>query len=287
MALSSVDSRWFWPAMLVLVAAVGCGGGNEGPKDGGHDGDVDATLDVSGDIANDVGADVGMDLGGDVAGDTATDVIDATDATDGSPIMDAATEEGPPPVVMLTVDALQNSIVLDRCTGLMPASLVDVPAGAHTMALTASTLSKGSVSGPNDELIPSFDDFVLVNVPVAAGESASRRFFTLNGVGATANFTLSALGTLKLMFIDSDATANTGQGTVALDTTGPTAVVDAALNVLPYSSGCFATAVSLSVSDRPHRATLTESTLSAGRRTTSCFCGCPVNARWIRSATSS
>jgi hypothetical protein len=258
----SVGSRFSWPVILLLVAVVGCGGGTEGQKDGGPDGDVDASPDVSGDAGSDLGSDVALDVAADIGSDMGVDT--ATDASDGSAIMDAPTEEAPPQVVMLTVDALQNSIVLDRCTALMPATLVDVAAGAHTIALTASTLSKGTVSGPNDESIPSFDDFVIVNVPVAAGDPASRRFFTLNGIGATASFTLSAVGTLNVMFIDSDATGNGGQGTVRLDTTGATAVVDGVANVLPYSTGCFATAVSLNVSGRAHRATLTESTLSAG-----------------------
>ena len=49
---------------------------------------------------------------------------------------------------MLTVEAAQHAIVLDGCTGaaLTPATLMDVTAGPHTIALTASTLSKGSVS---------------------------------------------------------------------------------------------------------------------------------------------
>jgi hypothetical protein len=129
--------------------------------------------------------------------------------------------------------------------------------------LTASTLSKGKVSAGNDEL-PSFDDFVIVNVPIAAGDPASRRFFMLNGVGTMANFTLSAVGTVKLLFIDSDAAANTGQGTVTLDTTGATAIVDATTNVLPWNTGCFATPVSMTVTNVPHRLTLVDSTLSSG-----------------------
>lgn len=298
--MTQLAGSWFsWPAVLVLAAAVGCGGGNAAPKDAGADGGMDArpdavvgdvaseagndaaseagtevAMDVGGDVVVDAGTEVAMDGGNDVASDAATDAvvdtgtdvaIDATgDATDGPSIIDAPTEEGPPPIVMLTVDALQNSIVLDRCTGLTPATFVDVAAGAHTIALTASTLSKGSVSAPDDTPLPSFDDFVIINVPVPAGAPASRRFFTLNGVGATANFTLSAVSTLRMMFIDSDTAANSGQGTVTLDTTGPSATVEGATNVIAYNTGCGATPASISVSDRPHRATLTESTLSAG-----------------------
>ena len=90
--------------------------------------------------------------------------------------MDAPTEEVPEPPVMLTVDALQHTIVLDRCTGFTPATLVDVAAGTHTIALTASTLSKGSVS-VNDVNVDSFDDYVIVNVPLPAADQSSRRFF--------------------------------------------------------------------------------------------------------------
>ena len=67
-----------------------------------------------------------------------------------------------------------------------------------------------------------------MNLPLAAGEPASRRFFMLNGIGNMKSVTLStAPGTVKLMFIDSDATYNAGQATVKLDATGPTATVDA------------------------------------------------------------
>ena len=66
------------------------------------------------------------------------------------------------------------------------------------------------------------------------------------------------------MFIDSDATYNEGQATVTLDTTGPSATVNGMANVLPWNMGCSSTPALLAVSDRPHRVTLTESTLSAG-----------------------
>jgi hypothetical protein len=179
--------------------------------------------------------------------------------------MDGPSEEGPPPPPpMLTVDALLHSIVLDRCTGFTPAT-IDVPAGQHTIALTASTLSKGSVSDPNDNPIDSYDDYVIVNLPLSASEPASRRFFMLNGIGNMKSFMQSTVpGTVKLMFIDSDATFNAGQATVKLDTTGPTATVDATANIIAWNMACSATPASLTVSDRPHRATLTESTLSAG-----------------------
>jgi hypothetical protein len=277
--------------VLFGAAAAGCGGGannkdatndaSDGSVDLGADGNQpeigtdtgtdggldsadagpDATTDAPKDVVGDVPTDVPTDMAGDVPTDVQPDM--APDATDG-PIIDAPTEEVPAPPVMLTVDALQNTIVLDRCTGFTPATLVDVAAGAHTIALTASTLSKGSVSAADDTPLMSYDDYVIVNVPLPAADQSSRRFFMLNGVNAMANFTLPALGTLRLMFIDGDAQFNAGQGTVRIDGTGATATVDATANVLPWNAGCLAIAANVTVSDRPHRATLTASTLSTG-----------------------
>jgi hypothetical protein len=281
---------WLFILVLFGAAAAGCGGGSNtkdattdasdvgvdlggdvnrpdlGTDTGGSDsGDAgtDTPTDVPKDVAGDVAIDVPTDVPTDVAGDVANDIVAdrAPDGTDGP--MDAPSEEVPAPPVTLTVDALQHTIVLDRCTGFTPATLVDVAAGAHTIALTASTLSKGSVSAGNDQLT-SYDDYVIVNVPLPAADQSSRRFFMLNGINGLANFTLPALGTLRVMFIDGDAQFNAGQGTVRLDGTGASATVDATANVLPWNAGCLAIAQSINVSDRPHRATLTESTLSTG-----------------------
>ena len=236
---------WRQAAVLVLVAA-GCGGGNVA-ADGGALGNA-----MTGEAGNGGGDDAtgGGASGGGVAGGGATG--------------GGATDSGPSPPVMLTVDAVNNSIVLDRCTGLTPATLVDVAAGAHTLALTASTLSKGSVSDTNDNPLPSFDDYVLVHLPLAAGDDASRRFFMLNGIGAAEDLTLSAVGAVKLMFIDSDVTYNSGQGTVTLDATGPSVTVDGLANALAWKTGCASAPAMVTVSERPHRATLADSTLSAG-----------------------
>jgi len=283
---SSAGSRWACFLLLVLfgAAAAGCGGDGGGTGTAGSGGTGGSGTGTAGSGNTGTGGSGGTGTGGsggtgtggsggtstdggtdsgDAAMDTANDVAtDATpDATDGP--MDAPTEEVPAPPVMLTVDALQHTIVLDRCTGFTPATLVDVAAGTHTIALTASTLSKGSVS-VNDTNVDSFDDYVIVNVPLPAADQSSRRFFMLNGVNAMKDFMLPALGTLRVMFIDGDAQFNSGQGTVRLDGTGATATVDATANVLPWNAGCLAINASVSVSDRPHRATLTESTLSTG-----------------------
>jgi hypothetical protein len=176
---------------MVFLAAGGCGGGGGGVKDAGPDVSADVAGDAPGQevgmeapAADHVSTDGGSDAdaaqpdAADAGPDAADGGLDATDGNDGPsddrpadaapdapPVMDAASEEGPPPPpVMLTVDALLNTIVLDRCTNLTPATLVDVAAGQHTIALTASNLSKGSVSDPNDDPVPSFDDYVIVHL---------------------------------------------------------------------------------------------------------------------------
>ena len=151
---------------------------------------------TGGDVVSDAGADSGdagndaIDAPNDGGGDATTDAPadTASDATDAPSVADAPSEEGPPPPPpMLTVEAAQHAIVLDGCTGttLTPATLMDVTAGQHTIALTASTLSKGSVSDAKARARSRpFDDYVIVQLPLAAGDAASRRFFMLNGVGA-------------------------------------------------------------------------------------------------------
>jgi hypothetical protein len=66
------------------------------------------------------------------------------------------------------------------------------------------------------------------------------------------------------MFIDSDAGANAGEGTVTLTPGGYSTTVRAATNVLRWQEGCVSTPAELVVTDRRHRATLVDSTLSAG-----------------------
>jgi hypothetical protein len=270
----------------VFIAAVGCGGSSPARDAGAdatdsaaetavdvpssQDGAVDAPADVPGtdvapdaatdtaadaaDAANDGGQDAANDGGNDATGDVSADA-----ATDGS-----VTDTGPEaPAVMLTVDAVQNALLLDRC-GTTPATLADVAAGAHTLTLTASTLSKGAVSDDNGNPIPAVDPYVIVNLPLPAGDPGShRRFFMLNGVGTAANVSLPAVGTIRMMFIDSDMGSNSGQGTVALDTAGPTGMVDGAANLIPWDS-CSTTPATVTISNRLHRVTLVESTLSSG-----------------------
>jgi hypothetical protein len=231
---------WRGVAVLVLLAAAGCGGGNARAEDGGAQGNA-----MIGD-------------GGGGGPDDAGGTLSNTDAA-----THGASDSGPPLPVMLTVDAAHNAIVLDRCTGLTPAAFVDVAVGAHTIALTASTLSKGSVSDAKDNPLPSFDDYVIVHLPLAAGDDASRRLFMLNGIGDMTSFTLSAPGTVQLMFIDSDVTYNGGIGTVMLDATAPGTTVDGLANALAWKTGCASTPATLTISERPHRATLVDSTLSA------------------------
>jgi len=237
---------WQQLAVFMLAAAAGCGGGSEGGADNGA-------------LGNDM-----IDARGNGGGGGASTGGGGASGGGGNAPGDGANDGGPPRPATLTVDAVNNSIVLDRCAGLAPAMAVDVPAGDHTIALTASTLSKGSVPDGNEGQLPSFDDYVIVHLPIAPGEAASRRFFMLNGVGATATFELSAPGAVQLMFIDSDAAYNDGRATVTLDAAGPSTIVDGLANVLAWKDGCASTPAAVTVSGRPHRATLVDSTLSAG-----------------------
>jgi hypothetical protein len=222
-----------------------------------NDGGVDAPGDTAGDVP--ITDDGGMDTPADMA--PGTDGGDAPIDT-GTDVGDASTEEGPPPVLTLTVDATLNKLVLDACS-VTPATFANVAAGTHTLQLTASTLSKGGVSGMSGS---SIDNYVVVNVPFPPGDPMqSRRFFMLNGIGAMANITLPATSTIGVMFLDGDDDFNEGQGMVALDPpNGPTATVDAIANVLRYNEGCSATPATIVIPDGLHRATLTASTLSAG-----------------------
>jgi hypothetical protein len=212
--------------LVVLVAAPGCDDGNASAEDGG--------------TQNTMVSDAGGGGGDGASGDA-----------------------GAPPAT-LTLDAVNNSIVLERCAGLMPATVIGLTPGTHSIGLTASNLSKGSVSGPNDSQLPSFDDYVIVHVPLAIGAATDRRFFMLNGVGTMTDFTMSTGGEVHFMFVDSDAAFNSGSSTVTIDGTGPNATVDGIANVLAWSTGCSSTPATLTVSNHRHRATLADSTMSAG-----------------------
>ena len=120
---SSAGSFLVRSAVLILLAAAGCGGGNT-TRDAGGDA-TDAFIEVGGDGGVEAGdapvapdADVDSRDAAD-APDAAGDATDAgpgdapLDAMDGPVVTDGPSEEGPPPPPpMLTVDALLHSIVV-------------------------------------------------------------------------------------------------------------------------------------------------------------------------------
>jgi hypothetical protein len=163
----------------------------------------------------------------------------------------------------LTVNAAQNFVTLDGC-GFQPASFPNVAAGTYTIALTASTLTKGGVSGPNPPP-PSVDNYVIVYVPLPAGDPhEDHRFFMLNGIGASASITLPAAATIQVMFIDSDEDQNSGTGTVTLTPGGMTTSVSAVTNDLAYDTNCHSMPTMQALSDGNYRATLMDSSFSSG-----------------------
>jgi hypothetical protein len=195
----------------------------------------------------------------DVDGATDSAMNDDATAADGLPDASPTSDSGP---AILSVIAGQNQLSLDTCN-VTPAVLADIPAGTYTIQLAASTLSKGSVSGTPE--LPAVDSYVLVNLPLGANDlQHDRRFFMLNGVGATANVTLTTTGTIGLMFLDSDSGSNNGAATVTLTPGGYSTTVDAVTNVLRWQEGCQSTPATLVVTSGAHRATLATSTLSAG-----------------------
>jgi hypothetical protein len=163
----------------------------------------------------------------------------------------------------VTVDGATNSIVLGSC-GVTPATIDGVAAGSYSLTLTASTLSKGGVSGPTPPP-PSHDDYVIIHLPLAPGDpNENHRFFMLNGVGTSASVSLSGGGTIEAMFVDSDTSSNGGMGTVTLTPGGMTATVSGAANVIAYDAGCRSMPAVQTLSDGRYRATLADSTLSSG-----------------------
>ena len=166
---------------------------------------------------------------------------------------------GPAPPVMFTVLGSQTRLSLDACN-LTAATIPNVPAGSHTITLTASTLSKGILQN-----MPAKDNYVIVELPLPAGDpDEQHRFLSLNGVGDHVDFTLPAPGTVRVMFVDSDVDYNTGTGTVTVTPDDLTATVDAMTNVLRWDTGCGSNGAQQIVSYRAHRLTLTASTLSSG-----------------------
>jgi hypothetical protein len=178
---------------------------------------------------------------------------DGTGNTDGGPVSNGT----------VTVNAAANAVTLSGC-GFTPAALANVPAGTYTIALTASTLTKGGVSGQRPAPA-SVDNYVIVYVPLPPGDPhEDHRFFMLNGIGATAPVTLPRSGTIQVMFVDSDTDANSGTGTVTLSPGGMTAVVSATTNDLAYDTLCHSTPATQSVVGGMFRLKLLDSTFSSG-----------------------
>lgn len=270
-------------AVISMAAALGCGssspgagkkdgggsagshGADGGGRDGAAGGDAGARTDVATDAAaetidamNDAGSEGGADGATADAPDGATG--DAPDGSLDASVDGDAGDAGPDAASSnLIVLAGQNQINLVSC-GVTPALLSGVSAGAHTLTLSASNLSKGYVSN-----IVAQDNYVIVKLPLPEGDAQSaRRFFTLNGIGAHKDFTLPAMGDIELMFIDSDAAYNMGTGTITLDApSATTATVDAVANLIQWDNGCNSTPAQLVISGRPHHIALTASTLAA------------------------
>ncbi len=165
-------------------------------------------------------------------------------------------------VPTLTVSAQQNALALDACRTTPAAQ--SLPAGNYTIALAASSLSKGQIA--SDTPTPSVDPYVIVHLPLAAGaQGEDHRFFMLNGIGASAPITLPAAGIVQAMFVDSDTAANNGNATVTINPGGYQLIVDAAANVLAWSTGCQGTPATLDVKSGDHSLKLISSTLSSGQ----------------------
>lgn len=167
----------------------------------------------------------------------------------------------------LNMSAPASTLALDAC-GSTPAVIPDVPAGTYDLELTTSNLSKGTVSDPNDQEFPSFDDYVIVNLPLPAGDpNEKQRFFMLHGVSDSVSVTLPATGSIKLYFIDGDAVNNSGQAKVTLKPAGTQATVDATTNVIAWRTTCTTSApATVSVSNAMQRVTLVSSTFSSGNQ---------------------
>lgn len=171
--------------------------------------------------------------------------------------------DGGPSNFLLTVNAAQNNVTLSGCS-FEPAHIANVPAGTYTITLSASTLTKGGVSGPKPPPA-SVDNYVIVHVPLPAGDPhEDHRFFMLNGVGANASITLPADGTIDVMFIDSDVDDNTGTGTVTLSPGGMSTTVSAVDNTIAYDDKCHSMPTAQGLGGGTWRVTLVDSTLSSG-----------------------
>jgi hypothetical protein len=160
----------------------------------------------------------------------------------------------------LEVNATENYLELDSC-GTTPAVLANVAAGTYTITLAQSSLSKGLTTGGQ----PSYDDYVVVHLPLPAGDpDEDHRFFMLHGVGDNRSVTLPAAGDIGVMFIDSDNLSNRGQGVVTLEPGSLTVTVDPTTNVLAWQTGCKSSAANMTVNPGSPTLTLLDSTLSSG-----------------------
>jgi hypothetical protein len=180
----------------------------------------------------------------------------------GLPGDDASTPGDDTGPAVTTVGASQNLLALDSCQ-VTPATLPDVPAGTYTITLETSTLSKGNVA--TSPPTASVDNYVIVQLPLSAGDpQEDHRFFMLNGIGDSYDFTLATPGTIQVMFVDSDVEANAGEATVGLTPGGLQTTVDAVANVLRWRDGCSSNPAMIDVNVRPHDVKLLSSTLEWG-----------------------
>jgi hypothetical protein len=180
------------------------------------------------------------------------------DAPSDAPAQDDAGPQDDASTASITVSGAANVLTLASCR-VTPAEIPDVPAGGpYTITLAASTLSKGVVASG----AASVDNYVLIHLPLPATDPQhDRTFFMLNGVGATASFTLAAPGTVQAMFIDSDKASNSGTATVTLSPGGYSTTVDAAANVLRWQEGCSSTPATTEHDGRAYELRLVESSL--------------------------
>jgi hypothetical protein len=155
----------------------------------------------------------------------------------------------------LNVSGASNALLLQSCA--TPATQT-LGAGTFIISLDASTLSKGQVSGGQTT---SNDPYVLV---YADDTNASHRVFMLNGVGASASFTLATGGTVQVAFVDSDPSGNSGEATVSIQPGDFQLAVDATANVLAWKTACKSSPASRDFKAGSYQYTLSASTLSAG-----------------------
>ncbi|HVZ70882.1 MAG TPA: hypothetical protein VHJ20_00790 [Polyangia bacterium] len=185
-----------------------------------------------------------------------------TTGTGGEAAAGGTTGAGGDTEYVVTVDATRNAVTLDGC-GVTPATVAGV-VGTSTLTLTASTLTKGGVSGPTPPP-PSIDSYVIVHAPFPAGDADEKhRFFMLNGIGAMASVSFATAPSFDLMFIDSDTADNAGTATVGVTPNGTTATVNGATNLIAWDTGCHSTPATQTVSGGVWRLTLVDSTFSSG-----------------------